>query len=269
METPAVAETVESEIPPFAEAPAGEPAEETGTFGSLEDTFSSETAVNLDQSDPIAEADFHMAYGLYDQAADLVNGALEVEPQRHDLLTKLCEIYFVWGNRDAFVDAAGKLKAAVGDAESADWDKIVIMGQQIAADDQLFSGASAAGATKAVDLDFEAGAEDTGALDMELVADSDESADIFDLGAADAEETGAAPAADAGEGVDFVLDTTGESEAIADEASDVSSVDFDFVEESPTVESPTVESAPEFEVTKEMPQPETTAEYLAKSESLS
>ena len=26
----------------------------------------------LEQGDPLAEADFHMAYGLYDQAADLV-----------------------------------------------------------------------------------------------------------------------------------------------------------------------------------------------------
>ena len=52
----------------------------SGAFGSLEDTFSSETAVNLDQTDPIAEADFHMAYGLYDQAADLINGALETDP---------------------------------------------------------------------------------------------------------------------------------------------------------------------------------------------
>ncbi len=53
---------------------------EIGALASMEDTFSSETAVNLDQSDPIAEADFHMAYGLYDQAADLVNGALEADP---------------------------------------------------------------------------------------------------------------------------------------------------------------------------------------------
>ena len=30
--------------------------------------------VDLDQADPIAEADFHMAYGLYDQAAELLAG---------------------------------------------------------------------------------------------------------------------------------------------------------------------------------------------------
>ena len=67
-------------------------------------------------------------------AADLVNAALQNEPQNKDLLSKLCEIYFVWGNRDSFVDAAGRLKSAVGDAEDAEWDKIVIMGQQIAGD---------------------------------------------------------------------------------------------------------------------------------------
>jgi len=56
---------------------------------SLDDTFQSETAINLDQADPAAEADFHMAYGLYDQAADLINGALEVDSENEDLLAKL------------------------------------------------------------------------------------------------------------------------------------------------------------------------------------
>ena len=99
---PILEDTVEA---PATDLAAGD-GEESSAFGSLEDTFSSETAVNLDQTDPIAEADFHMAYGLYDQAADLINGALTAEPERQDLLSKLCEIYFVWGNRDAFTDAA-------------------------------------------------------------------------------------------------------------------------------------------------------------------
>ena len=154
---------------------------------SLEDTYSSETAVNLDESDPIAEADFHMAYGLYDQAADLINGALELEPERTDLLTKLCETYFVWGNRDAFVDAAERLQAAVGNDESAEWDKIVIMGQQIASDHALFAGAGVAGATKAVDLTFDSSPDDDGgALDMEFGGDDGAASSTdFDGGSAD------------------------------------------------------------------------------------
>ncbi len=146
----------------------------------LEDTFHSDTAINLDQADPVAEADFHMAYGLYDQAADLINGALEVEPEREDLLAKLCEIYFVWGNRDAFVEAAGKLRAATSGDSNAEWDKIVIMGQQIAADHELFSGVSPAAATKAVDLSFEGG-EDAGKLDIDFEAGAGDEMQAVDL----------------------------------------------------------------------------------------
>jgi len=238
-------DTMDVPTPDFEEAPVAPIAakDPTGSFDSLEDTFSSETAINLDQSDPIAEADFHMAYGLYDQAADLVNGALEIEPQNQDLLTKLCEIYFVWGNRDAFVDVAGRLNAAVGDGESADWDKIVIMGQQIAGEDKLFAGASAAGATKAVDLSFDAESDETGALDMEFIDDSG-SSDIVDLGSSDTESESAEEDA----GMDFLFDDDA-TEVVADEEA--------------TAESSAVE-APDFDLTEEMPSVEQTAEMPSR-----
>jgi pilus assembly protein FimV len=242
---PDIEETVEAPAVEVAEAETEDTSEETGQFGSLEDTFSSETAINLDQTDPIAEADFHMAYGLYDQAADLVNGALSLEPERTDLLTKLCEIYFVWGNRDAFVDAAGRLRGAVDEEESADWDKIVIMGQQIAADDALFAGASAIGATKAVDLSFEAGMDETGALDMELI--SDEAAgggDIVDLGAD--EETQALEAED---GVDFFIDSVAEEPDVEDIGAEIAEDDADDADD-----------GVDFDVTREMPSVDETAE---------
>ncbi len=229
---------VTAEVPaPDIAAEADEAAEDTGSFGSLEDTFSSETAVNLDQTDPIAEADFHMAYGLYDQAADLINGALESDPTDRALMSKLCEIYFVWGNRDAFVDAANNLKTSVGEGESPEWDKIVIMGQQIAADHALFAGAGVAAATKAVDLSFEADMGDGGALDMEFGSDEAAAADIIDLGA----ETG-----EADEGMDFLFDETATSDSV-----DVSL--------EPTAESPTLESS-DTSKTLEMPASDSTVE---------
>ncbi|HEY6824382.1 MAG TPA: FimV/HubP family polar landmark protein, partial [Steroidobacteraceae bacterium] len=49
--------------------PSGAPAAPTARHVATDETISSETAINLDQGDPLAEADFHMAYGLYDQAA--------------------------------------------------------------------------------------------------------------------------------------------------------------------------------------------------------
>jgi pilus assembly protein FimV len=214
---------------------------DTGEFGSLEDTFSSETAVNLDQSDPIAEADFHMAYGLYDQAADLINGALEVEADRLDLLTKLCEIYFVWGNRDAFVDAAQRVKQVEGDSGTGEWDKIVIMGQQIAADHELFAGAGVAGATKAVDLSFEADMDEASALDMDFGAASDEADDVIDLGASGDDDV-----------VDFDFDDVESVAAGADEAEEI---DFAVTQETPTIEASTTE-----EETAEMPSSGATVE---------
>jgi pilus assembly protein FimV len=242
---------------------------DTGEFGSLEDTFSSETAVNLDQSDPIAEADFHMAYGLYDQAADLINGALEVEADRLDLLTKLCEIYFVWGNRDAFVDAAQRVKQVAGDSGTGEWDKIVIMGQQIAADHELFAGAGVAGATKAVDLSFESDMDEASALDMDFGAASDEAEDVIDLGASgddDVIDLGAAAdegediidlgaSADALAGDDVVDFDFDDAETVAAGSDEAEEIDFGVTEETPTIEASTTE-----EETAEMPSSGATVE---------
>ena len=243
------------EAPPEPTPDSGaDPLADTGVNKSLEDTFSSETAINLDQSDPVAEADFHMAYGLYDQAADLINGALAVDPDRQDLLAKLCEIYFVWGNRDAFIDAAGRMRATVGDDDAnADWDKIVIMGQQIAGEHELFSGVSAGAATRAVDLSFEGGMEETGALDMDLAAEGDGAAsDVIDLGAGSGEIPGLG---EESEDIDFLF---GQTDAEIDADASVTVQMPETPADEGTVESPTMDAAlgdetVEREVTVETP----------------
>jgi pilus assembly protein FimV len=252
-------ETAEGESPDFMPVFSGDAradddlsdTAETGRFDSLEDTFSSETAINLDQSDPMAEADFHMAYGLYDQAADLINAALANEPDRQDLLSKLCEIYFVWGNRDAFVDAARRLKATIGDTDDAEWDKIVIMGQQIAGDHEMFAGAGVGAATRAVDMSLDA--EDdgigTGALDMEFGDESGDASDVYDLGDADSESE------DAGNDLDFAFG--------ADAADAATELSDDFLQELEPEPEPDPEPEPEpddISPTREMPTMESTVE---------
>ena len=212
---------------------------ETGRMPALDDTFSSETALNLDQTDPIAEADFHMAYGLYDQAADLINGALAIEPEREDLMAKLCEIYFVWGNRDAFIDAASRLHDQLGGETSPDWDKTVIMGQQIAGDHRLFSGVVPGSATRAVDLSFDDSGE-SGVLDMDLGSGPDgEYSNVIDMEADDQEQ------ASGDDALDFVFD---------DEPDTGSSTTREMAPRVPadesTVESPTLESPATSETTE-------------------
>jgi pilus assembly protein FimV len=225
------------------EAPVAEITPDT----LLDDTFHSDTAINLDQADPVAEADFHMAYGLYDQAADLINGALEVEPEREDLLAKLCEIYFVWGNRDAFIDAAGKLSGVTSGEANAEWDKIVIMGQQIASDHEMFSGVSPAAATKAVDLSFEGG-EDAGELDIDFEATEGDATQAVDL------SFDAAPDEGGDLDIDFEAGASGAAEVI-----DLGEEGADFEEdtsEMPVAESdaPTIEQQfDSLDATGEMP----------------
>jgi pilus assembly protein FimV len=165
---------------------------------SSEDTISSQTVINLEQADPIAEADFHMAYGLYDQAAELVEKALEADPERRDLKLKLLEVFFVWGNKGSFLSTAEGLRADMGEESGADWDKVVIMGKQICPDEALFSAAPAA--ADSVDVDLDAG--ESPALD--LAFDSNEVAgvdlDFGDLAGPEVdlelEASGSLPAAD-------------------------------------------------------------------------
>jgi pilus assembly protein FimV len=100
-----------------------------------------------------------MAYGLYDQAADLVKIAISREPQRRDLKLKLLEVFFVWGNKEQFLQLARELSSSRAQALPGEWEKIVIMGRQIAPDDALFSnsGALPGAASAGVDLNLEGG----------------------------------------------------------------------------------------------------------------
>ncbi|MFT3904909.1 MAG: FimV/HubP family polar landmark protein [Steroidobacteraceae bacterium] len=181
---------------------------------TVDDTVSGDTAVALDQGDPLAEADFHMAYGLYDQAADLIRIALNREPERRDLKLKLLEVYFVWGNKEQFLATARELAASRDKAGAGEWEKVVIMGRQIAGDDPLFAeGGKLSGAGSAVDLNLEGGQN---RVDFDLMGEPTLSAhephasDMdLDLGAALGEATGStaeAPTVAQDAGVDFVLD---------------------------------------------------------------
>lgn len=159
---PAPTEAPRADKAPVEKA-AGDSGDDTGEYAyPFEDTIAGATGINLEQSDPLAEADFHMAYGLYDQAAELVQKAINREPDRADLRMKLLDILFVWGKQDEFLAEAQNLKAQLGNAESSDWDRVAIMGRQICPEEDLFETGGAATETAAAEsqVDFELG-EDT------------------------------------------------------------------------------------------------------------
>jgi len=208
------------------ERPVARPrTETTRPSAGHEETISTEAALDLDTADPLAEADFHMAYGLYDQAVDLVRMALQREPQRNDLKLKLAEIHFVAGDTNQFLTVARDLKRSIG--AGGDWDRIVIMGRQLAPDEPLFEGAVH---DASVDLSLEGG-DNLVDLDLLSTPDGDEGLDL-DLGRV------AAASAEA--------EATGESEALEFDLGD-GSVSFNTTQEisgregGGTVEMPTLE----------------------------
>jgi len=188
----------------------------SGRHVAIDESVPTEAPVALDQGDPLAEADFHMAYGLYDQAADLVQIAISREPERRDLRLKLLEVFFVWGNKDRFLATARELAGSRDKALPGEWEKIVIMGRQIAPEDPLFAsgGALSGAASGGVDLNLEGGQN---RIDFDLMGEPTVSAPgahagasggvDLDLGAAlgDADQTGESrPVSESG--VDFVFD---------------------------------------------------------------
>ncbi len=245
-----VEESGEHRMPDFNE-PAQHYAETTADLKAPDDTMSSESAVNLDQGDPLAEADFHMAYGLYDQAADLVRIALEREPDRRDLRLKLLEIYFVWGNKEAFLQTAKSLEATRDRAPAGEWDKIVIMGKQICPDEALFAGSagSGRGAGALVDLNLEGGEN---RVDIDLFGDPEGERSIDQTIAKDIDDTaatGESTGLHAGADLDFTLD---HAERGADDSPtremaprDEPTVESELMNfaDSPTAESPALKSA--------------------------
>jgi pilus assembly protein FimV len=215
-----------------------------------DETISSEAAINLDQGDPLAEADFHMAYGLYDQAADLIRIAINREPNRRDLKLKLLEVFFVWGNKEQFLTAARELAASRADAAPGEWEKIVIMGKQLAPEDPLFAGGGTTGATAGgVDLDLEGGQS---RVDFDLLGEPvpGASGDVdLDIGSALGESEASGTATDRNAALDSSFtsnNSTGTTRQmtarIPHEANDLLP-EFGAETEGPTVEQPALSSA--------------------------
>ncbi len=118
----------------------------------LTSQFEAQTlSVNLDANDPLSEADFHLAYGLYDEAASLLKQALVKEPQRQDLRVKLAETYFAGGKPMEFQETA---EALHGQMRPGEWQKIAIMGRQLCPDSSLFKSD---GNVPAPDIDLSLG----------------------------------------------------------------------------------------------------------------
>ncbi|MDO9622918.1 MAG: FimV/HubP family polar landmark protein [Pseudomonas sp.] len=71
-------------------------------------------------NDALGEADIYIAYGRFNQAAELLQNAINDEPQRSDLRLKLMEVYAELGDRDGFARQESELGEIGGAAVDVD-----------------------------------------------------------------------------------------------------------------------------------------------------
>jgi pilus assembly protein FimV len=125
---------------------------------------------------PLTEADVYIAYGRFEQAEDVIKGALQDQPGDPELTAKLLEIYRVSGNTEAFNQLAADFREAVGE-DSPLWKKVAVMGYELSPDEDLYrdAGDSKPVRDAAVDLvdTEELSAEAALSGDLEAMEDSE------------------------------------------------------------------------------------------------
>ncbi|GGJ80037.1 FimV family protein [Pseudomonas matsuisoli] len=93
--------------------------------GSFEGLIPAEEAVSAprdavenksETTDALGEADIYIAYGRFNQAAELLLNAIDQEPHRADLRLKLMEVYAELGDREGFARQESELREIGGSA---------------------------------------------------------------------------------------------------------------------------------------------------------
>jgi len=105
---------IEVEPPAEETKPAAPAARDNRGYGERKHD---EYASDIDASDALAEADIYIAYGRHPQAIELLNNALETEPDNPVYRLKLLEIYTELNDRGAAAAQLEKIHAS-GDANS-------------------------------------------------------------------------------------------------------------------------------------------------------
>ena len=91
------------------------PADSFDSFpDDLTENGSNEERVTAQTGDALGEADIYIAYGRFNQAAELLQNAINEEPQRSDLRLKLMEVHAELGDRDGFARQERELREIGG-----------------------------------------------------------------------------------------------------------------------------------------------------------
>lgn len=220
-----VAETAAPAVEASAEVQEQQGVSETPAEAlAAEDTIETpaETA-EATRDDVIAEADVYLAYGIYQQAEELLQNAIKKDPDNDSYRAKLAETYDAGKNAEGFIELATDVNQRRNGKETALWKKIVAIGVGLCPDHALFK---AAAADKVGDLsmdDLASTQAETADIDLDLGEEQEALVPELDLDLDESEAAAETPA----DSVEFDLAETG-----ADASLDIEeeSVEFDLAE---------------------------------------
>jgi pilus assembly protein FimV len=99
----------------------------------------------MEEVDPISEADVYLAYGRHKQAEDLILTAIDQHPERDDCRLKLLEIHYATENAQAFEKYAQDMVSTHKESKPEFWEKIIEMGRELCPGNPLFQGSKPSG----------------------------------------------------------------------------------------------------------------------------
>jgi pilus assembly protein FimV len=166
-------------------------------------------ASTAEQDDVLNEVDVYLAYGLYDNAEDLLKSSLVENPDRADYRAKLLDTYFATKNSGSFITEAENLKG-MGDLANSYWDRVQIMGYELAPDNALFSDAKDSGLSAA---DLEIAKPQEADFDLSASEEDDTNFSSTDFNLAEGDEGDFGGDAPLDSGGDGALDEAGSLES--------------------------------------------------------
>lgn len=189
-----------------------------------EDTVDATQAGELGESasdDPLADADFRIAYGMYDDAAERLSDAILRDPENATLRLKLAEVHCAADDKERFLDAADA--AARTGLSEAEERELAEMAERIAPDSRF---ATAIGASMTAGTVFaEANAPEKEQVNAADAGATEAEAGDFDALLGSADETTEPPAVGGALGNDQAIGGEARVDAVtedsdADEADD-------------------------------------------------
>jgi len=134
-----------------------------------------ESHASDDVNDPVTEADVYLAYGRIQQAEDVLQAALQDDPENVAIRSKLLRVYHAAGNAAAFNSSAGEFRELVAD-DDGQWQRIAVLGNELSPGNELYRSETETPAEQDNVVDF----------DMDLSEPGDASPQAGEIAEADA-----------------------------------------------------------------------------------